>query len=242
MKGKIKIWSYPLVILGMLLFFTNSCKKDKNIPLETGTVTDVEGRVYQTVKIGDQWWMAENLRTTKYNDFTKIPLVKDSISWKKLTTPAYCYYRNDESKYKNIYGALYNWFAVNTGKLAPKGWHVPTDADWNALCSFLGGENVAGGKMKETGTAYWEWPNDMASNERGFTARPGGMRSIGFYSDTTEWRFQSLQYSGFWWASTEFATSNTKYAWKLYLSCYTSNFALFEADKNKGLSVRCVKD
>ena len=117
-----------------------------------GTVTDIDGNVYHTVTIGTQTWMVENLKTTKYNDGTAIPLVTDSTAWLNLTTPGYCWYNNDAATYKNTYGALYNWFTVNTSKLAPSGWHVPTDAEWTTLITYLGGETVAGGQMKSTGT------------------------------------------------------------------------------------------
>lgn len=139
MKCTVIIWFYPLVIIGLLLMITSSCKKkEDSIPLEMGTVTDVEGNVYKTVKIGNQWWMAENLKTTRYSDGTKIPHVPDSLMWINLTTPAYCCYHNDAITYKNTYGALYNWFTINTGKLAPKGWHIPTDVEWTALINNLG--------------------------------------------------------------------------------------------------------
>ena len=133
---------------------SSSCSKksdSSNTPTAT-TVSDADGYVYHTVTIGAQVWMVENLKTTKYNDGTAIPLVTDSTAWAILTIPGYCWYNNDAVTYKATYGALYNWYAVNTGKLAPKGWHVPADAEWTKLITFLGGEDVAGGKMKSTGT------------------------------------------------------------------------------------------
>ena len=116
-----------------------------------------------------------NLKTTKYNDGTSIPNVTNDTSWSNLTTGAYCWYNNDVS-YKNPYGALYNWYAVNTGKLAPKGWHVPSDAEWTTLITYLGGESIAGGKLKEAGTTHWLSPNTEATNSTGFSALPGGRR------------------------------------------------------------------
>ena len=110
-----------------------SCSKKDDPNNTVNTVTDKDDNVYHTVTIGTQTWMAENLKTTKYNDGTAIPLVTDSTAWTSLLTPAYCWYNYDATTYKNTYGALYNWYAVNTGKLAPIGWHVATDAEWTTL-------------------------------------------------------------------------------------------------------------
>ena len=122
-------------------------------------VQDIDGNNYLTVTIGTQIWMAENLRTTKYNDGTAIPLVTDNTTWANLTTPAYCWYNNDAKTNGSTYGALYNWYSVNTKKLCPTGWHVPNDTEWTTLTTYLGGTAVAGGKLKETGTAHWYSPN-----------------------------------------------------------------------------------
>ena len=118
--------------------------------------------------------MAENLRTTKYNDGTPIPQVTDAAAWSNLMTPGYCWYNNDAAKYKETYGALYNWYTVNIGNLCPSGWHVPADTEWMVLTAHLGGEKISGGKLKETGTLHWDKPNLRATNETGFTALPGG--------------------------------------------------------------------
>ena len=159
---------------------TNSCKKDDNSSKKeennSTTVTDIDGNVYHTVKIGAQTWMVENLRTTRYNDGTAIPLVTGNTAWGSLTTPGYCWYNNDQATYGSTYGALYNWYAVNRGKLCPTGWHVATDAEWTQLTDYLGGVWVAGGKMKEAGLSHWESPNEGATNSSGFTALPGGHR------------------------------------------------------------------
>ncbi len=148
-----------------------------NPDLTYSTLLDIEGNEYKTIQIGNQTWMAENLRTTKYNDGSSIPVVNDNISWLNLTTAAYCWYDNDISR-KDIYGALYNWHTVTSGNLCPAGWHVPKNEEWTVLTAYLGGESVAGGKLKETGTAHWN-PNSDATNESGFTALPGGMRGNG---------------------------------------------------------------
>ena len=143
--------------------------------------TDGEGNNYPVIQIGTgksapQYWMATNLKSTKFNDGTVIPLVSDNTAWSKLNTYGYCWYNNDISN-KATYGALYNWYTVNTGKLCPTGWHAPTLDEWKTLTDFLGGSNAAGGKLKETGTTHWISPNKGATNEIGFTALPGGYRS-----------------------------------------------------------------
>jgi uncharacterized protein (TIGR02145 family) len=142
------------------------------------TIDSRDNEQYKTVKIGNQIWMAENLRSTKFNDGTAIPFIEDKKTWRKLTVPAYCVYDNDMDKHKMIYGNLYNWYVVNMGKLCPAGWHVPTHDEWTALSVYLGGESVAGGKLKETGTIHWKSSNDGATNESGFTALPGGIRNL----------------------------------------------------------------
>ncbi len=144
---------------------------------ETGTVTDIDGNVYQTIGIGSQYWTAENLKTTRFNDGTPIPLVTDNSTWEFLVAPGYCWYNNDEAASKEVYGALYNWYVVVSSKLPPEGWHVSTDAEWTILETFLGGITGAGGKLKETGTDHWLTPNTGATDETGFTALPGGIRA-----------------------------------------------------------------
>ena len=140
-----------------------------------GTVTDVDGNVYNTVTIGTQCWLQENLKTTKYKDGTSIPLVTDNSAWGSLSTPGYCWYNNDDT-YKNTYGALYNYYTVLTNNLCPSGWHVATEREWSTLVTYLGGASIAGGKLKESGTTHWVTPNTGANNETGFIALPGGRR------------------------------------------------------------------
>lgn len=201
------------------------------------TITDADGNVYNTVIIGTQVWTAENLKTTKYNDGSNIPLVTDNTSWGNLTTPGYCWYNNDAANHKNVYGALYNWYAVNTGKLCPAGWHVPSDTEWTTLTDYLGGESIAGGKLKSTGTiedgtGLWHRPNPGATNETGFTAVPGGYR----YVDGT---FCNIGSDGQWWSST--ATFSTD-ALCRFMLCNNNSVSSFYYNKKKGNSVRCVRD
>ena len=198
----------------------------------TTLLTDTDGNVYTYITIGTQVWIAENLKTTKYNDGAAIPNVTDATEWAALTTPSYCWYWNDATTFKATYGALYNWYAVNTGKLCPAGWHVPTDAEWTTLTTFLGGENVAGGKLKETGTTHWASPNTGATNETGFTALPGGIRLINgkYYGDG---------YYIYWWSSTEYTTSHV---WDRCLYFDSANMTSYFDSKQAGFSVRCLKD
>ena len=200
---------------------------------ESGTLTDTrDGHTYSTVRIGNQWWMSENLNATKYNDGTPIPLVTYNTAWDNLCTPGYCWYDNDSATYANPYGALYNWYTVETGDLCPTGWHVPSYDEWTTLADNLGGTIAAGGKLKETGTTHWSSPNTGATNESGFTALPGGLR---FYNGGT---FHYVGNSGDWWSSS-------KYGSKAYHSgvSYDSNdLGILPCHKSMGISVRCIKD
>jgi len=148
----------------------------------TGTMTDIDGNVYETVTIGTQVWMAENLKVTHYRNGNTILHIIDWFSWFTLTG-AYCEYDNDVNNVA-VYGRLYNWYAVNDSRyIAPVGWHVPSDAEWLTLVDYLGGDTVADGKMKEIGTTHWVSPNTGATNESGFSALPGGYRDYGGNSD-----------------------------------------------------------
>ncbi len=198
----------------------------------TYTLTDIEGNEYKVVKIGEQVWMAENLLTTKYNDSTAIPLVTDITAWGNLSTPGYCWYNNDSATYAQTYGALYNWYTVNTGNLCPTGWHVPTDTEWTTLTTYHGGESVAGGKLKETGTTHWDTPNTGATNETGFTALPGGYRLGNGPFDRIR-RFCNL------WSATEFDTYE---AWNRSIYYDDSLADRVNNSKRRGFSVRCVRD
>jgi len=195
------------------------------------TITDNDGNVYNSVTIGTQVWMASNLKTTKYNDGTAIPLVTDGLVWVNLSTPAYCWYDNATAN-KNIYGALYNWYTVNTGKLCPTGWHVPSSAEWTTLTTYLGGTSVAGGKLKETGTSHWFTPNNGATNESGFTALPGG-----YHSDSGSFYYNV--YNGLWWSSTGYSSMT---AWGRRLYYNTIDVTSTSYSQQWGMSVRCLKD
>ncbi len=220
--------SFSLLVMYVLLTYTFSCKKDDD---NNNQVKDIDGNVYHTVTIGTQVWMVENLKTTRYNDGTAIPLVTDSTEWVNLITPGFCWYNNDAA-FKNTYGALYNWFTVNTGKLAPTGWRIPTDADWTILTTFLGGDSLAGGKLKETGTANWQSPNISATNETGFTAIPGGYRGA-------HGQFEKNREFGYWWSSTE---KYSGYVWSRGIYNDYSDVFRGDVSKNDGFSVRCLRN
>ncbi|OFY38428.1 MAG: hypothetical protein A2X01_18820 [Bacteroidetes bacterium GWF2_35_48] len=198
------------------------------------TITDIDGNVYNTVIIGTQIWMAENLNVTKLNDGASISLVTDNTAWSNLSTPGYCWYNNDQTTYGNTYGALYNWYTVNTGKLCPTGWYASSGADWEALITYLGGGSVAGGKMKETGTTHWSSPNTGATNESGFTALPGGRRngSSGLFSD--------INNTGNWWSALSYNSGSAYFA-SIYNTASSLSSGSSAYPKTFGYSVRCLK-
>lgn len=200
------------------------------------TVTDIDGNVYKTVKIGTQIWMAENLRVSRYRNGDKIQNVVDDQKWREADYGAWCFYENEAAN-NSIYGKLYNWFAVNDIRgLAPKGWHVPSDDEWEMLTNYLGGEDIVADKLKETGTAHWIGLNETATNESGFSALPGGYR--GDHNGTSDY----LGYSGYWWSSTENYEGNALYR---FLRCYYYNSSLSRGRynyKSSGYSVRCLMD
>jgi uncharacterized protein (TIGR02145 family) len=244
MKNRILIYSLALVTAVVML--TPSCKKKTQnnntdptpvtptptTPTAT-TVTDVDGNVYHTVTIGTQVWMVENLKTTKYRNGDVIPNVTDSALWRNLSTGAYCNYNNNVNNV-TTYGRLYNWYTIaDSRNVCPTGWHVPTDAEWTTLVNYVGGASVAGGKLKETGTAHWQSPNNGATNEKGFTALPGGNRT---YNAT----FGYIGLYGYWWSSTEYNPYN---AWYSYMGYGVTDVSRNYSNKGVvGFSIRCIKD
>lgn len=194
--------------------------------------TDYDGNVYLTIIIGTQTWMAENLKTSHYNDGSAIPLITNGASWPGATSGGYCAYGFDPANL-SIYGALYNWASVNTGKLCPVGWHVPTDSEWLLLTSYLNGSAVAGGKMKETGATHWSSPNTGADNLSGFTALGGS--SIDYNGV-----FGYLGQTGYWWSSIG-VSSTYAFANKLFYDNATISQG-GGVNKISGCSIRCIKD
>lgn len=219
-----------------LSFTTKIADVKFNTSLTYGTLTDIDGKNYKTIPIGIQVWMAENLKTTKYNDGSAIPKVADNASWTNIISPAYCWFEDNDTMYADIYGAYYNWFTVNTGKLCPAGWHVPSDTEWQTLVDFLGGNRIAGSKIKETGTNNWVVSNRDATNSTGFTALPSGMRGA------TDGTFGGQGYYGGWWSSTEIDPSPLASAWNRWIHGDTTVVARSQIFKKDGFNVRCVKD
>jgi uncharacterized protein (TIGR02145 family) len=241
------------IFLAVIIFLhnVNGYAQQFNHKLTYEEVKDIEGNTYKTIKIGTQIWMAENLRTTKYNDGTNIPIVTDSVQWlnnwdngnlKKQSMM--CWYNNDRATYSATYGALYNWYAINAGtngnkNVCPTGWHVPSDAEWTTLINYLdsqadGGDkyNEAGGKMKSKGTDFLFSPNGGATNSSGFSGLPGGSRNY-------DGPFIKVGEVGYWRSSSE---SNTFNAWYRVLYYFTGSVSRSILYKNFGLSVRCLRD
>ena len=217
------------------------------------TITDIDGNSYNTVLIGSQCWTKENLRVRRYNDGTAIQFDAtggsggSSSTWQNLTIGAHTIYANDSTttpSNRTKYGYLYNWYAAkgiytagniastDTLNVCPVGWHVPTDAEWTTLTTELGGESVAGGKMKSIGTAYWNSPNTGATNEIGFSALPGGLRD-------SDGSFQSIRNYAFFWSATEGGVNT---AWNRNVNTYNGNVGRDNYNKSVGVSVRCIRD
>ncbi|HRH48586.1 MAG TPA: fibrobacter succinogenes major paralogous domain-containing protein [Panacibacter sp.] len=229
-------------LAALLLFLAISCKKENSSIQSSGinsvsstrdALTEASALAGNTVRIGSQVWMKKNWTGKTYRNGDKILQVQDTRKWSKLTTGAWCWYNNDSAT-GTVYGRLYNWYAVNDPRgLAPEGWHIPSDSEWTILSTFLGGESVAGGKMKspgtlEAGTGLWYTPNTDATNSSGFTGLPGGGR-------TNTGDFSDMNASGGWWSYN----SNVHY-WYLYYEWGTFNSSSYF--KQNGFSVRCLKD
>lgn len=250
---KNKTFIYSTTIFAFFLITVFGCKKEAvdpvnqtngkttavfNPDLTYDSIIDQEGNIYKTIKIGNQTWMVENLRTTHYRNGDPIENVKNDEIWTTTTTGAYCNYENTlDEKIIATKGRLYNWYAVSDFRnIAPCGWHIPTDEEWSVLVTYLGSESIAGGKLKEKGILHWMTDNIGASNESGFTALPGGNR------DQYYGIFDGQDHNGFWWSSTE--DSNT-HSWYRFLNNQLSSVGRFSWDvgnKSSGFSVRCIKD
>ena len=206
---------------------------DPGIVTNPGAGVTFNGYTYTSIVLGNgQEWMAENLRTTTYANGDPIPNVTDDNQWEDLTTGAWVHYNND-SQYENPYGKLYNGYTVDDPRnVCPTGWHVPTDAEWTVLSDYLGGESVAGGKMKSTGTQYWSSPNTDATNESGFSGLPSGYRN-------SSGSFGGIGLDGYWWSSTEYSAL---YAWYRSLGYSIGYVDRYANNKRNGLSVRCLRD
>jgi uncharacterized protein (TIGR02145 family) len=268
MKRAFKI-SFKIKMFILIFFLYPSCKKDNPVTLSPivfnpdltyETMNDYDGNIYKTITIGTQTWMAENLKTTKYNDGTDIPLIINDTVWSNIKTPAYSWYDNNSAYYKAIYGALYDPYTVNTGKLCPLGWHVPNNDEWTTLITYLGDTIgmpfwlvTAGDKLKEKDTFHWTvgivggagvyYPStSIGNNKSGFTALPCGKRvGNGLYG----W----IGSTASWWSSSIFSDSTyflpslvgNNWYWNLE-NTYSGVKNHFEYVGNTGLSVRCLKN
>jgi len=239
------IYISTILLLVISILTVNSCKKEKEepepqqptAPKNPTTVKDIDGNVYSIVKIGEQFWTKENLKTTKFSDGSGISNVTDNTAWSNwalLSSPAWCNYENSADS-SAIYGKLYNWYTVaDPRKVCPTGWHVPTDSEWTVLTDFLGGAPVAGVKMKTTyGWNDYNGLSGNGSNESGFSGLPGGLRN-GYSGE-----FLVIGDGGGWWSSSESSSTNS---WNRSLD-YNSGPTYRNGDyKQSGFSVRCLKD
>lgn len=221
-----RITNYSLMFC--LLSMSMACRKNNHQP----TVTDFDGNVYHTVKIGTQTWMVENLKTTHYNDGVAISNIQSTNLWTSTATGAYCWVDNALAK-KEPYGALYNAHALNSGKLAPKGWHIPSKAEWQTLVNYVGGRFSAGSKLKASGDAHWGYADEEAKNTLGFSGVGTGIRS------PYDGEFSGFHEKALFWSSTPIDGE------KMYITgLLNGDEGIFEQEylKNTGLSVRCIKD
>ncbi|HMT30687.1 MAG TPA: fibrobacter succinogenes major paralogous domain-containing protein [Bacteroidia bacterium] len=243
--------TYFLLVLFLFtnLVLFNSCEeKDDDDPVlpETGTMTDIDGNVYTTVKIGNQWWMSENLKVTRYRNGFSIPNITDSVDWVNQSSGGYCIYDNDNGNTPPP-GFLYNFYAVaNAGNLAPEGWHIPTDDEWKQLERTLGMSQQASdqlawrgtdqaNKLRSNSSDEWSTYGDIFStNESGFTALAGSCRLANSY-----WGDPGLKSTGFWWTSSSYSNGE---GWYRYLDYKNTNVFRSHIDQHYGFSVRCVKD
>lgn len=254
MKRKFKSYLYLFFYIG--LFFLIACDKPQLIDIEGSQpyskLKDTDGVEYVTVKIGTQTWMAENLRTTKYNDGKPIPMVTVAATWANLKTSAYCWYNNDSVNNKTRYGAIYNWYAISTGKLAPKGWRIPSDSDWSVLENYLKA-NACNYNLSKTSNDYakslsakilWSGSSVVGAvgntdyptfrNKTGFSALPGGYR----IEDGT---FSNEGNIGYWWTATINPKTISK-AWYRYIYYDETAVGRNNYLKARGYSIRCVKN
>jgi len=229
-------------LAALMLLLSISCKKE-GINIQSSGVTDNtvvthsllnddKVPIMDTVKIGNQVWMSKNLDIRRYRNGDPIPQIRDRYAWISLTTGAWCWDSNDSAN-GSVYRKLYNWYAVNDPRgLAPEGWHIPSDKEWKILAIFLGGQDLAGGKMKETGTSHWLSPNTDATNSSGFRGLPGGYRNKnGTFLDNGS--------NGYWWSSTETGPFRALYTNLSNLTGYLNRNGF---NKVCGFSVRCIQD
>lgn len=232
MKRKFHRIHFLHISIILVLILNISCKKDSDKPVLSDIVIDIDGNIYHFDTIGIQIWMRENLKVARYRNGDSIPYIANNDIWKHMRSEGYCHYRNNDS-IANIYGHMYNWYAATDPRnICPEGWHIPSYSEWLILKDYLGGMNVAGGKMKEQGTIHWTI-NVNATNESGFTALPGGYRS--------QWTggFTDIGKNGNFWTTMEQDSIWAVYCWVRNTEGY---FHIDNELKNMGFSLRCIKD
>lgn len=229
--------TFKFLLPVILVFFgceENTLEDDSdNTPITEYPVYDIDGNGYDTVRIGTQTWLVQNLRVSRFSNEDSIPSGYTSSELSHLQSPAVMVYENDSS-YSNIYGFLYNWYAVaDTRSLAPEGWHIPSNDEWEELSAFLGGDSLAGGMLKDVGVDLWYPPNTGATNETGFTGLPGGWFSGfgGFYGSVRSW--------GTFYSNTPHNYADS-YAWGLRSNSSALSHGIYY--KQAGRSVRCIKN
>lgn len=232
MKNSVILWMLPVII--SVFLFTTGCEKESGLPV------DGDGNVYDTVVIGTQVWLKENLKTTRTNNGVPIPLVTDKDKWASLTTPAYCWYNNNPV-FKDNYGALYNWYAARVN-ICPVGWHVPSKEEWETLINYLGGMGVADCKLRDS--KFWQYEKSNPPicnnifNESGFSARPGGVRNI-------RGNFAGIGLYGVWLTSV-YRDGLQEYFWYISIEYDGEMYFLISSgsgsDAKAGFSVRCIKN
>jgi uncharacterized protein (TIGR02145 family) len=255
MKVLRQVKLFRFILLALSIVIAVGCNKNDeqsydeirfNSKLDYGSVTDIDGNTYRTIQIGSQVWMAENLKVARYSDATAIPLVQDSKQWISLQNDGYCKYEKGfdinghlfiyEYNYE-VYGYIYNYYAaVSVHNVCPAGWHLPDNSDWRTIGIYLGGEEIAGKKLKEAGPVHWGYYNTLSTNESGFTALPGGLRD---YLGIIESMGDSRGGSGFWWSAT---VNDPTSAWSYNLGSEVNTLMSFPIRKREGQNVRCVKD
>ena len=229
MENRIAFFSASGLLL-MLLILT-CCKRSEKGKAED-IITDIDGNKYHTLTLGTQVWMVENLNVIRFQNGDLIPNVIEDAHWEKSIEAAYSYYQNNKKNGK-VYGKLYNWHTISDSRgLCPPGWHVPSDEEWQILSDFLGGNEVAGNLMKESGFKHWKMPNEGATNSSGFSALPaGGRDEYGkFFTDS---------FGGHWWSATEDGTIDV---WVRSIYYEYGSILRDSYHKNSGFSIRCIKD
>ena len=222
-------FSYLVLFWGVFLILVSGCEKGEDSP---DPITDIDGNIYETAKIGNQVWMVDNLRTTRYNDGTDIKMITKSHEWYNAVVPAFSWYNNDSAMFRVPYGGLYNGYVAVDDKICPEGWHIPDLEEWRELVVYLGDTLIAGGKLKEEGLSQWYPPNKGADNSSRFTGLPAGIRYF-------EGTFSSLSYFTAFWSANESDTASMHY---MSLSYLDSKATFGIKSRNHGFSIRCIRN